>query len=95
MILMKQQCPTAFNPESTFHNLHQNSTLNSLQETQTTPARRVPLQKFIAVLLVKKFTTLDGIRRFITIFQEPAIGPCPQPDQSSPNKFTSTSILKI
>ena len=27
--------------------------------------------------------------------QEPAIGPYPQPDQWSPNKFTSTSILKI
>jgi len=69
--------------------------IKTKQETQTTPARRVPLQKFIAVPLVKKFTTLDGIRRFIMIFQEPAIGPCPQPDQPSPNKFTSISILKI
>lgn len=68
MILMRQQCPATFDPESTFHELQQNWTLKFLQETQTTPAGRVPLQKVTAALLVKKFAKLYGIRGFITTF---------------------------
>jgi len=48
------------------------------------PWNRVLLEKLTGSQLFKKFPAFYGIRRLLSALQEPAICPCPKPDQSSP-----------
>jgi hypothetical protein len=48
------------------------------------PWSRVFLEKLTVAQLVKKYLAFYGTRRFTTVFQEPATGPYPEPDQSNP-----------
>jgi len=58
---------------------YSNACLNLL-----TYSMRVLLKKLTSSQVVKKLSTLYGTQEFITLLQEPATCPYPEPDQSSP-----------
>jgi hypothetical protein len=60
-----------------------------------TPWSRAFLEKLIVTELVKKFPSLYGPRKFITVFTRPAGVHYPEPDETNPHRVPLIKIRII
>jgi len=68
------------------HLWHEQLHLYPYESIQLTPCSRALLQKLTAFQLVNKLSALNCSHRYLLpCSQEPAIGPCLEPDESIPN----------